>query len=431
MVNVTGEGALPRWQTAPVSSQWTTTGSDIYFANKAGVGTTNPTETLSVGSSTAGGTVKVYSTLESDIAPALTTGNWTLTSGWQYLTSPNKLEKYADGTTTATSTGGTAPTALQKYRITITVAITSGTATYTFGGSSGSSLSASGTYTDDILATTTAKLAIKPSNTSRFTVTALTITKITAGTGDLTVLGDLKASTIKSNNGTPSMTIAPNGNIGIGKNNPNYALDIVGTQYVTADIYSNGSVYAFSGSTNYVALDATSTDGRILTTTDIPILIMPNNSEKMRITSAGVCIATTSPLNIAQKIDINGSSNHRDTLWVRSGAVYSWIKPGDATWTTSSSQTLKENIQDIAEPVDLLNKVLSTGPKTYNYKASNFKTNPPVTDVADSIAVDSVTKRKRTTAEINKVWSELKRQDSIQAAQKASKEYTGFIAGRD
>ena len=43
-----------------------------------------------------------YSTAK-DRAPSLTTPNWTLGTGWQYLTSPNKLDKNLDGATATTA----------------------------------------------------------------------------------------------------------------------------------------------------------------------------------------------------------------------------------------------------------------------------------------------------------------------------------------
>ena len=43
-----------------------------------------------------------YSTAK-DRAPSLTTPNWTLGTGWQYLTSPNKLDKNLDGTNATTA----------------------------------------------------------------------------------------------------------------------------------------------------------------------------------------------------------------------------------------------------------------------------------------------------------------------------------------
>ena len=197
-----------------------------------------------------------------DRASTLTVNNWTLGTGWQYLTSPNRLDKNADGTTPTTAlvpatavtgvastgvitatnhgflsgdrinftviTGGagvlinniykavvtglntftltdtldvpvgfttniTAGTVTRQnmaivaatvYKVTIVVDSMSGsTATYTLGGAAGSALTAAGTYTDYITATTTAKLIITPVATGlRMTISSIKIEEVVLAT---------------------------------------------------------------------------------------------------------------------------------------------------------------------------------------------------------------------------------------------------------
>lgn len=97
------------------------------------------------------------------LAPALTTGNWTLGTGWTYGTSPDRIEKLIDGTGTVTPTAATNVVAGTTYRVEFNVASMSGsTATWTFGGVSGTAISAAGKYIQYITASTTGKLIITP-----------------------------------------------------------------------------------------------------------------------------------------------------------------------------------------------------------------------------------------------------------------------------
>jgi hypothetical protein len=120
--------------------------------------------------------------LGSELAPALTTGNWTLGTGWAFATGPDLLNKNADGTGTAAPSTPLAPTVGKWYCVVVTVgSLTVGTVTPTMGGfTPTSAISANGTYTYHFLATSTANLIFTPTNTSRFQVTAVSVKEITS-----------------------------------------------------------------------------------------------------------------------------------------------------------------------------------------------------------------------------------------------------------
>jgi prepilin-type N-terminal cleavage/methylation domain-containing protein len=110
-----------------------------------------------------------------EMAPALTSGNWTLTSGWTIASS--QLRKSANGTTTAQPNPALAITAGVTYTVSITVTnLTAGSFSYTLGGVSGGTISANGTYTNTITATGTGNLIFTPTPTnSRFRITAVSV----------------------------------------------------------------------------------------------------------------------------------------------------------------------------------------------------------------------------------------------------------------
>jgi len=116
-------------------------------------------------------------------APPLTAGNLTLGSGWQNpIVTGNGLRKNASGTGTAQPNPALAITAGVTYDVSIIVTNrTAGSFTYTLGGvSAGAAISANGTYTKAITATGTGNLIFTPTNTSRFYITAVSVTPRTA-----------------------------------------------------------------------------------------------------------------------------------------------------------------------------------------------------------------------------------------------------------
>ncbi len=128
--------------------------------------------------------------------------NWTLASGWTY--SANTVIKNAGGTS-ALSHGTFAPVIGNKSRLTYTISNwTAGTTlTPTLGGASGAAISANGTYTDDLTATTTAGLAFTPTDNVRCTIDNVTID--TVYNIDPTHAGYRLAFPVKVTNGTPGI----------------------------------------------------------------------------------------------------------------------------------------------------------------------------------------------------------------------------------
>ncbi|KAF0157201.1 MAG: hypothetical protein FD159_1471 [Syntrophaceae bacterium] len=126
------------------------------------------------GWSYSGGNLSRVAAYGTPITPSLTSG-WTLGSGWRY--NSGNLQKNANGTGTARPNPALTITVGVKYAVTITVTErTAGSFTYSLGGVSGGTIAANGTYTTDITATSTANLIFTPTNTSRFRITAVSVT---------------------------------------------------------------------------------------------------------------------------------------------------------------------------------------------------------------------------------------------------------------
>ena len=149
---------------------------------------------VTVGTTAAGKNVSIVATLAAEEMPALTTGNWTLGTGWQYLTVPDRIDKNNNGTGTVTPSAATTIVAGTVYKVTITVdSISGSTATYTVGGTAGTPLTAATTYTDYLTAVSTGNLIITPVATGlRMTISAISVNAVTITTGTLTVDGAAK-----------------------------------------------------------------------------------------------------------------------------------------------------------------------------------------------------------------------------------------------
>ena len=334
VITATG-GTSTSWN-AKVSSQWSTYGSNIGFTGgNVGIGSTAPANMLDIGTPAAGGNAKIYSTLGTELAPALTTGNWTLGTGWTYGTSPDRIEKLIDGTGTVTPTAATTIVAGTKYRVVIVIGSLSGsTATYTLGGSSGTALAAATTYTDDVVAATTGKLIVTPVATGlRMVISSISIKAMT--TGNLTVSGDLLASTIKSSTGVAAMTVAPNGNIGIKNNNPITEL------YINGNVMSTGYISTNNGNLSLYTTELNTSTAAVWpiknssTNAASAMSFWTKNIEAIRINPAQqVGIGTTAPNT---KLHVYGSSRFggvsTDSAKFTAGLVYMPNLPAQDTAT--------------------------------------------------------------------------------------------------
>jgi len=194
------------------------------------------------------------STLGTELMPALTSGNWTLGAGWQYLTGPNRLNKFTTGasgsiTTPVAASGIKADTT---YKVVIVVdAVTAAVGfTYTTGGSTGTLITTAGTYTDYITAINTNNFQIS-ANSSGYTIVISSISVKPLQNAGLSLDGHLKLkSPIQDNNGNNLISLT-GGFIGIKNYSPLYTLDVGGTLAVT-----------YKGSANYSAtFNSTSSGG--------------------------------------------------------------------------------------------------------------------------------------------------------------------------
>ena len=131
------------------------------------------------GNNTAGN-FTAQSVLGTEKAPSLTTPNYTFNGAtWRYLTTPNRIEKYADGLDTLTIAGTTNIVANKRYKIVIVVDSASGTfanARISLGGVDPNFNIGVGTNTRYIYATSTGKLILTPTNTDlRMVISSISI----------------------------------------------------------------------------------------------------------------------------------------------------------------------------------------------------------------------------------------------------------------
>jgi hypothetical protein len=152
---------------------------------------------VNIGTIAKGENLNIQANEGAELAPALTGNsgtNWTLSNTTGYVQPFNSsIDKTGDGTGTITTTAATTIVTGTTYKVVIVVSAISGsTATYTIGGSSGTTLAAATTYIDYITASTTGKIIITPIATAlRITITLISIKALTDATGDLSVYGNL------------------------------------------------------------------------------------------------------------------------------------------------------------------------------------------------------------------------------------------------
>lgn len=221
--------------------------------------------------------------LGAELAPALTEANWTHGAGWQNPVAGAVLVKESDGTGTQTTTAATTIVAGTTYKIVITLSAASvGSASYTLGGVTGaSSLAAATTYTDYLTATSTGKIIITPTNTSRLTISAISYKAVSGGiigttTNDLApagTVGEFKTSlvpvgspvTLTTTNTTYDITSIQltagawivSGNVNIASSSGTITAEFAGFNTTSATLPTDGSEVA-SGILTVTASDTDS-----------------------------------------------------------------------------------------------------------------------------------------------------------------------------
>jgi len=169
---------------------------------------------VSMGTTAAGANQIVYATLGADLSPAYSGAsgvNWTLGAGWETPIAGSVLNKNAAGVGTATPTAATQIVSGTTYKVVVVSTVTASYATFTMGGITAPSISASTTYTWYITAVSTANVVITPHTDFRGTL-VISWQALTDATGDQTVYGNLKlGSGLQDPAGTNVLVPVPGG----------------------------------------------------------------------------------------------------------------------------------------------------------------------------------------------------------------------------
>ena len=177
--------------TLTVGTGITLTSGQLLFGSDV-ILTRDSTDTLGLGTTSAGDNFVIHATPGTTIL-TWNEANWNEDDVTWTMTGTGALVHVTGNTTAVTSTLTEAVEVGKTYLITITGTGGGATATYTFGGVTGTTIPASGAIaiTDYITASTTGVLIITPANLCTVSITLITIKKAADATGDLTVDGNL------------------------------------------------------------------------------------------------------------------------------------------------------------------------------------------------------------------------------------------------
>jgi len=167
--------------------------------------TLSTTDNATIGSATAGKNLTVNATLGTELVD-FTPAGWNEDASTWTMGATGPLVHVAGNTTAVTATLGAAIVAGTTYKVVIKGTGGGGTATYTLGGVTGTTIAASGAIeiTDYITASTTGSLIITTASACTVSITSISVKALTDATGDVTIEGNL---VVKSPVTTPSLTL--------------------------------------------------------------------------------------------------------------------------------------------------------------------------------------------------------------------------------
>jgi hypothetical protein len=239
----------------------------IKTSGNVGIGNTNPTSKLEVGSVTSGGNVTINATEGAEMAPTLVAGNWTATGGASVGSNVITLT----GAGSVTPSGSFPVVAGKIYKVVITVSASANYSYYTLGSSSGREPFGTSTYTEYLTASDTAKIIITAVGSGVTTISSISVKELTSGTGDFVNYGKLIAvNGLFDKNGTKVIDISSSGNIGIGMNSPGggYKLAVGGIMqssgYYGPFFTNSGTTWLYLNEQNYTGSFRNSTNQSIL-----------------------------------------------------------------------------------------------------------------------------------------------------------------------
>jgi hypothetical protein len=357
------------------TSQWTTSGSNIYKNNTAnvGIGTTSPTELLHVseGNAINSGTFGSSSTLTVNGAGTRSffyprkgafragtvtgvqfdnanIGNYSFAVGYNAQASgiiSNSLgfNNIASGSySTAIGNGSTASNT-GSFAVGL-----SNTASGIWATALGSGTTASGSYTSANNINTTAK-SYAETVFGQYNTSYTPLSTTSWNTADrLFSIGNGTASGSTSD----ALTVLKSGNVGIGTSTPSVKLDISGTTSTT-------NLKMTSGATNgYVLQSDASGNGTWVNPTSLSNANWTiSGTDQYAATSGNVGIGTSTP---SVKLDVSGTTSTTN-LKMTSGATNGYVlqsdASGNATWVAPTSLTVGSTIQTALKDADLNTKV--------------------------------------------------------------------------
>jgi len=239
------------------------------------------------------------------------------------------------------------------------------------------------------------------------------IINATTSTGLVSSADNSGSLQLATNNGTTAVTINTSQQIGIGTTSPAAPLDVVSDSNSSAisvrgrsaDNLSAIRIYSNNGATQYGVIRGASDELRVNATEAIPLTFYTNNSERMRIDSAGnVLVGTTSvdgKLNVSYPSGGNGckfvltnssAANNVIVFNNTNGTVgFIQMNGSNTSYNTSSDYRLKENITPMT---GALATVQALKPVTYTWKADSSNGQGFIAHELQEVVPDCVTGEK-------------------------------------